>query len=514
MKDRVSREIAKTKMRFLGASVLLLCAAIALSIIWNRSIKEELASQATSFIRKGMISTDMRGVSESLSGIQLSSFESVTLFHPSGQRILTLPPVFDYRDRSQSLWHTIIYDTISTGIYVDREMKDNLGTLVFSYSRFELVRYAVLFWVFAAIALWQLLSPATRKVEAEIQKEIRLRNAAAIEEIAKKIRHNIRSPLAVLNALFLDRTLDRETFFEQGHSAVRRLEEIVAEIKSDFQKAPKTTLGRPPIYEISKLIGRIVAEKQVIAKDIEIRFTCDDENAPVYCELPASELKATLSNLIDNSLQAIDGKGQIMVRLECDEHSVFLEVIDSGRGIPKDMLQHAFEKGFSYDKEGGTGLGLFYAKKLVEEHQGNIEIRSREGSGTTVALDFPRQPTPNWHISSLNLAGIENVVVCDDVPGIRKAWDLRLKALLSPPRIMFYGACEAIPAGLKSALYLMDYDFGYGRETGLEFARRLTAPDRLVLVTGNFDAPEIQEACANVGCKLLPKDEIAQVQII
>ncbi len=80
----------------------------------------------------------------------------------------------------------------------------------FSYYRFELVKYAALVWIFASIGLWLLVSPATRKVQTEIQKEIRLRNAEATEEIAKKIRHNIRSPLAVLNALFVDRTIDKE----------------------------------------------------------------------------------------------------------------------------------------------------------------------------------------------------------------------------------------------------------------------------------------------------------------
>ena len=59
----------------------------------------------------------------------------------------------------------------------------------------------------------------------------------------------------------------------------------------------------------------------------------------------------------------------------------------------------------------------------------------------------------------------------------------------------------------------MDYDLGDGRETGLDFARRLENCNQLVLVTGHFDVPEIQEACAALGCRLLPKDEIAQVWI-
>lgn len=102
MNKRINREIRKARFRFSLASFLLLLAFIGLSIVWNRSIKEELADQATSFVRKNMLATDMRGVIESLNGIQLSSFANVSLFHVSGQRVLTLPPVFDYRLQGES----------------------------------------------------------------------------------------------------------------------------------------------------------------------------------------------------------------------------------------------------------------------------------------------------------------------------------------------------------------------------------------------------------------------------
>lgn len=494
---------------------MLLIAFVGLSIIWNRSIKEELATQATSFVRKGMLSTDMRGVSESLNGIQLSAFDSVTLYHASGERIVTLPPIFDYKEQMRSSWRPFLYDTIDTDIRVDRDGMDKLGTLVFSYYRFELVKYAALVWIFASIGLWLLVSPATRKVQAEIQKEIRLRNAEATEEIAKKIRHNIRSPLAVLNALFVDRTIDKESFFEQGQSAVQRFEEIVAEIKADFQKVPRKSNSSPPIYEITKLVERIIDEKRVTAKNVEIKLESNVNGLPVYCELPGAELKATLSNLIDNSFQALDGDGQVTVRLDCDEHSVLLEVSDTGHGISQSIVQHVFDKGFTYGKEGGTGLGLYYAKKLVEDYQGNIDIRSLEGAGTTVALHVPRKPTPTWHVAELKLSQAVEVVVCDDVQAILKAWQIRFKSLHKAPQATFFTSTEAIPqpSTLRPAMYLVDYDLGDGYETGLDFARRLENRSQLVLVTGHFDVSEIQEACAAIGCKLLPKDEIAQVQI-
>lgn len=513
MIDRIAKEMRKVQIRFLGASFLLLVAMIFLSIIWNRSIKEELAAQATSFVRKGMISTDMRGVSESLNGIQLSSFESVTLFHQNGQRIVTLPPIFDYKEKKNSFWHSTYYDTVSTDIFLEKENSDKIGSLVFSYYRFELVRYAILTWMVAAIALWLLLNPSTRKIEAQIQKEIKVRNAEAIEEVAKKIRHNIRSPLAVLKVLFLDSRIDKEDFLEQGQSAVHRLEEIVSEIKADFQKLPRKENTPPAIYEVSKMVERIVQEKQVISKGVNISLETDPTNFPIYSELPGSDIKSTLSNLIDNSLQAMRGEGEIKVRLSADEYLISLEVSDTGKGIPAAFVQSIFDKGFTYGKEGGTGLGLYYAKKLVEDHQGNIDLESEEGVGSMIKLHFPRKATPGWHIDQLELDQVKQVVVCDDVPGIRMAWEMRFKGLQAPPQTAFYSSCEDIPQNQGKTLYLVDYDLGDNRLTGLDFAKRLANPTQFVLVTGNFDAPEVQEACSNLGCKLLSKDEISQIKI-
>lgn len=386
--------------------------------------------------------------------------------------------------------------------------------MVFQYSRFELVRYAVLIWVLATMALWTFVNPSIRKVHSEIQNEIRLRNAELIEEVAKKLRHNIRSPLAVLNALFVDRVMDKDEFLEQGQRAVLRLEEIVAEIKSDFRGDAPKQKTMPALFEMTKVLKAIVDEKTLISKQIPITLKIEGSLGPVYSEIPSADLKATLSNLIDNSLQAYRGLGEVEVRLDADDFSISLSVVDSGRGIPESVLQSVFEKGFTFGKSGGTGLGLYYAKKLVEESQGNIDIASVDGQGTVITMLIPRKTTPSWHVDRISLNGVDNIVVCDDVQGILKAWEVRLRSLTGAPAAQFYSRTEDIPKLDDDVLYLLDYDMGPKAESGLAFAQRLRSGSRAYLVTGHFDAPEIQAACAEIGCKLLPKDEIASIQIV
>ena len=62
--------------------------------------------------------------------------------------------------------------------------------------------------------------------------------------------------------------------------------------------------------------------------------------------------------------------------------------------------------------------------------------------------------------------------------------------------------------------YLVDYDLGQSNMSGLDFFKLFKSPQNLVLVTGHFDEPGIQESCAEIGCKLLSKDAIFQIEII
>ena len=66
-----------------------------------------------------------------------------------------------------------------------------------------------------------------------------------------------------------------------------------------------------------------------------------------------------------------------------------IEVEDTGAGIPAKYLEKVFEPYFTYGKADGTGLGLALAKKIVEDHKGRMEVQSKEGSGTTVAIILP-----------------------------------------------------------------------------------------------------------------------------
>jgi signal transduction histidine kinase len=98
-----------------------------------------------------------------------------------------------------------------------------------------------------------------------------------------------------------------------------------------------------------------------------------------------------LENLLKNALDAMDGEGAIDATLSSDNHHVFIDVTDTGKGIPKNKFETIFEPGYS-TKRRGWGLGLSLTKRIVEEyHKGKIFVKHSEiGKGTTFRISLPK----------------------------------------------------------------------------------------------------------------------------
>ena len=92
------------------------------------------------------------------------------------------------------------------------------------------------------------------------------------------------------------------------------------------------------------------------------------------------------------AVQAMEEKGKLTVKsyLNAENDKVRIEISDTGPGIPEDVVPHIFEPFFTTKEEGeGTGLGLSLAYNIVEDHHGNIHVKSGPKEGTTFIIDLP-----------------------------------------------------------------------------------------------------------------------------
>ncbi|HEY0781068.1 MAG TPA: ATP-binding protein, partial [Thermoanaerobaculia bacterium] len=99
-------------------------------------------------------------------------------------------------------------------------------------------------------------------------------------------------------------------------------------------------------------------------------------------------LSRAVRNLLENALRASLGGGRVVVRLEQNGTRATIAVRDSGPGVPPDLLPRIFDPYFS-THDTGTGLGLPIARRIAEEHGGDITARNRESGGLEVAIRLP-----------------------------------------------------------------------------------------------------------------------------
>ena len=126
-----------------------------------------------------------------------------------------------------------------------------------------------------------------------------------------------------------------------------------------------------------------------------LKYTCEVKKEygdlpPVQCLL--SQLNQIFLNLLVNAADAIESKGTITIRTGAQGDQAWVEVADTGRGIPPDNLRHIFDPFFTTKAVGkGTGLGLSVSYSIVQKHNGRIEVDSTVGHGSRFRVWLPVQ---------------------------------------------------------------------------------------------------------------------------
>ncbi len=106
----------------------------------------------------------------------------------------------------------------------------------------------------------------------------------------------------------------------------------------------------------------------------------DYQRVPFLVNSFGSELNQVWTNIIDNAIDAMGGKGELRVRTYREDGCVVVEIRDNGPGIPENVQPHIFEPFFTTKGVGeGTGLGLDTAQRIVRKHQGSIQVKSKPG---------------------------------------------------------------------------------------------------------------------------------------
>ncbi|HNP71831.1 MAG TPA: PAS domain S-box protein [Kouleothrix sp.] len=235
-------------------------------------------------------------------------------------------------------------------------------------------------------ALTERLSSA----EAAILQAARL---AAVGQLAAAIAHEINNPLyAARNCLYLleNELSDRQAgsdYLAIAREQLTRIAGIIQRMR-DFYRPARGDLAPA---NINQLLEDTLALAGLNARDtaIEMIFTPDHTLPDVRCN--ADQLRQVFLNLVLNAIEAMPDGGTLTVRTVAGQNVALIEIQDTGVGIPDDIRVHLFEP-FYTNKPNGTGLGLSISAHIVTQHNGQIEVESSAGAGSTFRVVLPYEP--------------------------------------------------------------------------------------------------------------------------
>jgi two-component system, OmpR family, sensor histidine kinase BaeS len=207
------------------------------------------------------------------------------------------------------------------------------------------------------------------------------------------VTHELRTPLTVVQGN-LEGMLDGvypadEATLRSLLEETRLLSRLVEDLRTlALAESGALQLKKEPT-ELGILIRDALAVFQSQADAVSVSlFVEGASNLPVM-ELDPGRIRQVLSNLVANALRYTPAGGAVTLHGGREENSVWLEVHDSGPGIPAEDLPHIFERFHRSTDSGGMGLGLAIAKHLVEAHAGTITAASTPGQGTTIHIELP-----------------------------------------------------------------------------------------------------------------------------
>jgi two-component system sensor histidine kinase PilS (NtrC family) len=214
---------------------------------------------------------------------------------------------------------------------------------------------------------------------------------AAVGRMAASIAHEIRNPLAAMRGSIqmLHAEMDADTEQAQLMEIILRESDRLNKIVADY-----LNYARPQPAELKNVdLNSLVADTfKLLRNSNEIvdghRLEEDLPGRPTIVTGDPEQLKQVCWNIARNALKAMPEGGTFRVSLgDVDDNRLRLSFIDDGCGMTPEQVEHLFEPFTS--TTGGTGLGLSIVYQIIRDHSGTINVRSRQGEGTTITIELP-----------------------------------------------------------------------------------------------------------------------------
>lgn len=233
-----------------------------------------------------------------------------------------------------------------------------------------------------------------REAKARVRESTRL---ADVGQLAAGLAHEIKNPLSTLSLnlqLLAEDWSDEEADSPSGRRVRRKIDLLTREterlsgVLDDFLRFARGHDLKPAIQDLNAVLEEVLDffAPEAQQRGIELRRYLNP--VPNVC-VDTDLLKQALLNTLVNAQQAMPDGGELTIQTGLNGDGVLTEIIDTGCGIAEEDREKVFKPYFS-TKQGGTGLGLPMARRIVEEHDGRIRVESELNKGTRVTILLPK----------------------------------------------------------------------------------------------------------------------------
>lgn len=221
-----------------------------------------------------------------------------------------------------------------------------------------------------------------------------------ISEFSSQVAHELKTPLTIIKGesdITLRRERDREEYIitirlimEETERMLRVIENLLLLTRLDF---PSKAFSFEQL-NLSELLKEIYEQAKILAFRKDITVDIDIKQDKLIIDGDKLHLRRLFLNLIDNAIKFTDQKGKILIAATAEDKKAIIEISDTGVGILEEDLSKIFNRFFHIDRTGknnepSTGLGLSIVKSIIDIHNGNIDVKSKPGEGTTFIISLP-----------------------------------------------------------------------------------------------------------------------------
>ena len=223
-----------------------------------------------------------------------------------------------------------------------------------------------------------------KQVELKTEELIKSKKMAIIGELTSRLAHDLRNPISVIKTahgiMKEQPKMDVEKRLQYNGRIDRAIQRIIHLVND--------VLGyvRVSDLELNETSVLSLIESSIDAIDVPDKINIKKPSNDFEIKCDFRKLEAVFSNILTNSIQAVDDEGNIEVRLTEESDSIKIEFEDDGPGIAKAVLPKIFDPLFT-TKNNGTGLGLAICKTIIEQHGGTISVKSNP---TTFTIILPK----------------------------------------------------------------------------------------------------------------------------